>query len=273
VPIPEGGIGIGDPGVLFPLALKTADQHQNRGIAAPALFYVHLYNLHQPLLLRPGVQFDGRGLHWLRALYEHNAHYFDQQLLMFLKGLEERGLLEASLVIVTADHGEEFFDLGGLYHGWHINPPVMHVPLFVHYPHDQTNAPMPGTISQRVVNLIDLAPTICEAMGASICRESPLQGVSLLSANGPSNRTFPLLNWCSPIAGELGFSPARMRVLNCESGSMDVFEPGAEGWRLQTRSSDPLKFARGLGGELDELFRFWQPGRTNERNRMTLTGR
>src|SRR5262249_44869291 len=220
VPIPKGGVGVGDPGVLFPLALKTADLHRDRGTAAPAFFYVHLYNLHQPLLMRPGVQFDGRGLHWLRALYEHNAHYFDQQLLTFLKGLADRGLLEQSLVIVTADHGEEFFDLGGLYHGWHINPPVMHVPLFVHFPFAHTNAPAPGTLAQRAVNLTDLAPTICDTMGVSIRHESSLQGISLLSEE-PSNRTFSLLNWCSPIVGDLSFSPPRMRVLDCASGAME----------------------------------------------------
>lgn len=273
VPIPEGGIGLGDPGILFPLALRTADQHRGRDADAPAFFYVHLYNLHQPLLRRPGVPFDGRGLHWMQALYEHNARYFDQQLLTFLKGLKERGLLEQSLVIVTADHGEEFFDLGGLYHGWHINPTVMHVPLFVHYPLDQTNAPAPGTVSQRVVNLIDLAPTICNVMGLSIRRESSLQGISLLSANEASNRTFLLLNWCSPIVGDLSFSPPRMRVLDCASGATDVFEPGAEGWRLQTDSSDPLTFANGLGAELDEVFRFWQEGGSLKSSRMTKAGK
>jgi hypothetical protein len=273
VPIPEGGIGLGDPGVLFPLALQTADQHRRRDATAPAFFYVHLFNLHQPLFRRPGVPLDGRGLHWLQGLYEHNARYFDQQLLSFLKGLADRGLLEQSLVILTADHGEEFFDFGGLYHGWHLNPPVMHVPLFVHFPLPQTNAPAPGTLSQRPVNLIDLAPTICETMGVSIRRESSLQGISLLSAEVPSNRSFPLFNWCSPIVGDLSFSPPRMRVLDCESGAMDVFDSGVEGWRLQTRSPDRLDCARSLGAELENLFQFWQKGRSNEMSRMTITGR
>jgi hypothetical protein len=264
VPIPQGGIGLGDPGVLFPLTLQTAEQHQRRDAAAPAFFYVHLFNLHQPLFRRAGVPLNGRGLHWLQALYEQNARYFDQQLLSFLKELAERGLLEQSLVIVTADHGEEFFDFGGLYHGWHLNPPVMHVPLFVHYPHSETKAPAPGTLSHRPVNLIDLAPTICETMGVSIRRESPLQGVSLLSAEVPSNRTFPLFNWCSPVVGDLSFSPPRMRVLDCESGAMDVFELGVEGWQLQTHSSDPLNCARNLGTELEEMFQFWQKGTTHE---------
>jgi hypothetical protein len=265
VPTPQGGIGIGDPGVIFPLALQTADQHRSRGGATPAFFYLHLFNLHQPLFPRPGVPLEPRRLHWLRALYEQNARYFDQQLLTFLKGLAERGLLEQSLVIVTADHGEEFFDLGGLYHGWHINPTVMHVPLFVHYPLGQSNAPAPNTSLRRPVNLIDLAPTICETMGISIRPDSSLQGVSLLSANEPSDRTFPLLNWCSPIVGDLNFSPPRMRVLNCESGAMDVFEPGGvEGWRLQTHWSDPLKCARSLEAELEEMFQFWQGDRSRE---------
>jgi hypothetical protein len=272
VPIPDGGIGIGDPGILFPLALRKVDQHRTDDATAPAFFYVHLYNLHQPLLRRPGVPLEAGGLHWMRALYDHNARFFDQQLLLFLEGLEERGLLKQSLVIVTADHGEEFLDLGGLYHGWHINPAVMHVPLFVHFPAMQTNAPPPGTLSRRVVNLIDLAPTICESMGVSIRRESTLQGLSLLSPNELPNRAILLLNWCSPIVGELSFSPAQMRVLNCESGAMDVFEPGAEGWQLQTHSSEPPEFAPKVGAELEELFQFWHKDRNGEMN-WTMTRR
>jgi hypothetical protein len=182
-------------------------------------------------------------------------------------------LLEQSLIIVTADHGEEFFDLGGLYHGWHINPPVMHVPLFVHYPPEQTNAPPPGRTSERVVNLIDLAPTICGVMGISIRRESPLQGVNLLSFDELANRTFLLLNWCSPIVGDLSFAPLRMRVLDCESGAMDIFEPGTNGWRLQTQPSDPRKFAGELGNELDALFEFWHQDGSNQVNQMTMNGR
>jgi hypothetical protein len=272
VPIPDCGIGLGDPSILFPLALRTVDQHRADDAGAPAFFYVHLYNLHQPLLQRPGVPLEGGGLHWMRELYDHNARFFDQQLLLFLKGLEERGLLKQSLVIVTADHGEEFLDLGGLYHGWHINPTVMHVPLFVHFPATQTNAPPPGTLSPRVVNLIDLAPTICETMAVSIRRESSLQGLSLLSPNEPPNRAILLLNWCSPIVGELSFSPAQMRVLNCESGAMDVFEPGAHGWQLQTHSSEPRKFAPSVGAELEELFQFWHEDRAGSEMSRAMTG-
>src|SRR5262249_45187316 len=44
--IPDGGIGLGDPSILFPLALRTVDQHRTNDATAPAFFYVHLYNLH-----------------------------------------------------------------------------------------------------------------------------------------------------------------------------------------------------------------------------------
>jgi hypothetical protein len=146
--------------------------------------------------------------------------------------------------------------------------------LFVHFPLPYTNAPAPGTLSQRPVNLIDLAPTVCESMGVSIRRESSLQGVSLLSME-VTNRSFPLFNWCSPIVGDLSFSPPRMRVLDSESGAMDVFELGGEGWRLQTQthSPDPLNCALNLGAELENMFQFWQKGRGNEMSRMTTTGR
>jgi len=153
----------------------------------------------------------------MRGLYEQNAAYFDQQLLAFLQGLEQRGVMDNSMIVISADHGEELFELGGVYHGWQINPWVMHVPLFIHYPLSAPAAPGAG-IRSRPVNLIDLAPTICQAMGAEIVRNSPWQGVSLLQHEPAQSRSFLLLSWKNPVVGQLSFSPFRMVVLDLNSG-------------------------------------------------------
>jgi len=68
------------------------------------------------------------------ALYENNVAYVDAHLRLFIEALEKRGKLHESLFLVAADHGEEFFEYGRVFHGWEINPAVMRVPLYVHYP-------------------------------------------------------------------------------------------------------------------------------------------
>lgn len=258
VELGSGGVGQGDPAIVFPRALSALDQHRRAQPTHPGLFYLHLYNVHQPLLRRPGVPFQGKGRHWMRALYEQNAAYFDLHLEGFLQGLEQRGILRDSLVVITGDHGEEVFDLGGLYHGWQINPWVMQVPLYVHYPEGTRDAPSPGTVSGRPVNLIDLAPTICQAMGVRVVRNSSCQGISLLSSEPSEPRSFLLLSWETPLVGRISFSPLRMLVLNFESGSEEAFVPGDHSWSMTDARVPATALAKSLTHDLRDMFRYWR---------------
>jgi hypothetical protein len=258
VDVGDAGLGRGDPGVVFSRALQLLDQHCETSAHQPALFYLHLYNLHQPLLRRPGIPLPDRGRHWMRALYEQNAAYFDQKLKAFLEALEQRKVLSKAVVLITGDHGEEVFDLGGLYHGWQINPWVMRVPLFIHYP-TGTHAALPaGTISLRPVNLIDIAPTLCQVMGVSILRNSEWQGVNLLEPEPSTSRSFLLLSWETPLVGRVSFSPLRMLVMNLESGEEEAFVPSESGWSITAARLPPRELAGSINQELWRLFHYWR---------------
>jgi hypothetical protein len=249
---PAGGVGKEDPEVIFPAVLRALDAHLETSPAEPAFFYIHLFNMHQPLLPRADVPLDGRGQHWMKTLYEHNAAHLDRHLQRWLEGLDARGLLDDALVVITSDHGEEVFDYGGLYHGWQINPAIAAVPLLVHYPAGYHGAPAPGQSLERAVNLIDVAPTICEVMGASLRRESTLQGVSLL-APAPARRSFPLLSWKTRALGRVETSPPRLLALDAESGAVQTFRPGEDTWRPVAEEVEALRLADELGGDLAEL--------------------
>ena len=256
VPTPEGR-GLGDPGVIFPAALATLDRHERQNPAQPAFFYLHLFNMHQPLCERPEIPLQRHGDFFMRALYEQNVKYFDLQLLAFLKGLQQRGQLENSTIVVTADHGEELFEMGGVYHGWQINPWVMHVPLFVHYSSLTGSPPRPGT-NPRPVNLIDLAPTLCESMGMTIVRESPWQGINLLQPEPSNPRSFLLLSWKNRLVGQLTFAPTRMLVLDLNSGQEEMFVPGGRSWELKPGPVPPDTLAENLNVNLEQLFAYWK---------------
>lgn len=257
VTLHPGGIGLGDPGVVFPQALETLDAHLAESPQQPAFLYLHLFNMHQPLYRRAGIRLQSHGMYFMRALYEQNVAYFDEQLLRFLKGLQARGLLDNSMVVVCADHGEEMFEQGGVYHGWQINPWVMHVPLLVHYPLCLSAAPGPGVVN-RPANLIDLAPTICEAMGVEIVRHSSWQGVSLLAPEPAEPRSFLLLSWKNPLVGRMSFNPTRMLVLDLNSGQEQAFTPGPQGWVAGPGTSPPSVLASEFSGTLAKLFDYWE---------------
>ncbi len=106
-------------------------------------------------------------------LYDAEIAAADLQIGRILAGLAERGLSENTIVLLTADHGEEFWDHGDLGHGQSHYQELLHVPFI---------ASGPGIAPQRVsrpVSLIDLMPTVLELAG--LVAES-LPGRSLLPA-------------------------------------------------------------------------------------------
>ena len=97
----------------------------------------------------------------LRELHGLEVTYMDQWLGRLLQALEARGEADNTLIIVTADHGEEFWEHGGFEHGHAMNDEVLHVPLLVRMPH-RAGA---GRRVATPVSLIDVMPTALEVVG------------------------------------------------------------------------------------------------------------
>ncbi|MHB8079365.1 MAG: sulfatase, partial [Candidatus Krumholzibacteriia bacterium] len=97
----------------------------------------------------------------IAALYAREVQYADAWAGRLFDELRRSGLLDRSLVIVTADHGEELFDHGGIDHGHSLLPEVTGVPLIVRFP-DGTGR---GSVSAEQVSLLDVAPTVAAALG------------------------------------------------------------------------------------------------------------
>ncbi len=64
-------------------------------------------------------------------LYDRSLRYLDEQVARLLAGLEERGLFDPTIVILTSDHGEAFGEHGLWSHGWMLYEELIRVPLFV----------------------------------------------------------------------------------------------------------------------------------------------
>jgi hypothetical protein len=78
------------------------------------------------------------------------------------------------MIIFTADHGEEFWDHGKIGHGQSLRHELVQVPLLISYP------PLfpAGKVVNEGVEIIDLLPTIADALGGKIPPE--VQGESLI---------------------------------------------------------------------------------------------
>jgi arylsulfatase A-like enzyme len=109
-------------------------------------------------LIRPNM--PKRDLQHLLALYDAEIRYTDDTIAQILELFDAHGMLETTAVIVTADHGEEFFDHGRTGHGLTLHEEVVRVPLILWL---SGRRPVRST-SEQVVSLIDIAPTVCELL-------------------------------------------------------------------------------------------------------------
>jgi len=92
-------------------------------------------------------------------LYDGEIQYVDSALGDLFGIIEEEGILENTIIVFTADHGEEFWAHDEFGHGHCLYPEVIRIPLFIYLP------PSMGCISGRIsgyVSLVDVAPTILE---------------------------------------------------------------------------------------------------------------
>src|SRR5262249_6323446 len=70
-------------------------------------------------------------LEYVRSLYEGGIRSWDTALGHLLEGLARLGVLDSTIVVVTADHGEEFQEHGRLKHGTSLYDETLHVPLVI----------------------------------------------------------------------------------------------------------------------------------------------
>ncbi len=107
-------------------------------------------------------------------LYKNEITFNDIWFGNLREALEEKGIWEDTLIVVTSDHGEEFWEHGSVGHGHNVHQEMVHVPLIFHYPRGLPS----GRSVRSGAEVIDVLPTVLELIGA----EDPgdRQGRSLL---------------------------------------------------------------------------------------------
>jgi arylsulfatase A-like enzyme/Flp pilus assembly protein TadD len=133
----------------------------------PFFLFVHYYDPHQ--VFDPPEPFRSR---FADDAYQGEIAFVDHAIGELLGRLDELGLAESTLVVITADHGEMLGEHGELAHGFFIYESAMRVPLIVKIPGGPA-----GAVIGAPAGLVDLVPTVCGLLGI----EAPdgLDGVDL----------------------------------------------------------------------------------------------
>jgi len=110
------------------------------------------------------------------SLYDAEIRYTDEKLIEpLLKKLKDTGLYDQSMIILTSDHGEEFYDHHGWEHGHTLYDELLKVPLIIKFPGSEFAREKIHTI----VRLIDVMPTILDNLGLKRSGQN-LDGKSLM---------------------------------------------------------------------------------------------
>jgi hypothetical protein len=134
----------------------------------PLFLWVHFFEPHEPYVMHPDHPFGGD--------HPKDIDAYDSEIAAADAGIgkivaQVRASRPRAVVLLTADHGEEFGDHGGRYHGTTVYEEQVRVPLVVAAPGLQPR------VSSTVVQTIDLLPTVLSALG--IPRPPRLRGRDL----------------------------------------------------------------------------------------------
>lgn len=163
---------------------RALDRLDHRTAGRPAFLWMHLMEPHSPYtpparlrglfpprtpprlvskdVLPAWIQQEGSlDANFYESLYDGEIRSADEALGALFDGLRRRGLWDRLVLVVTADHGEEFLDHGGFEHNHTLFDEMVHVPLVVKAP-----GLTPG-VRDIETEAVDIAPTLARAAGAT----------------------------------------------------------------------------------------------------------
>ncbi|MDG2335890.1 MAG: sulfatase-like hydrolase/transferase [Myxococcota bacterium] len=147
--------------------------------------FLHYMDPHDPYFRHP---YDGYGIarvsnphpdaalaEEMHTLYKGEIEFLDANFGRFLDRLRADGVYDNTVIALVSDHGEEFFEHGGWWHGLTLYEEQIHVPLLIKW---AKRSPGPAADAHEpIARLIDVAPTLAAVAGAEI--PAAMQGTDL----------------------------------------------------------------------------------------------
>lgn len=199
-------LGDGRAGVSVDEAIEWISEYDN---PSPFFLSLHVFDPHDPY--DPPAPYDelftpsgAQGKTWwpalvdgsldsseenrehLVGLYDGEIAWTDSQLERLFAHLRDLNLDENTIIIIVADHGEEFLDHNSVGHGYTMHQEIVHVPIIIAGPGIPIDSLNTSDRSQT-----DILPTILAI--ASADKPDHLNGYSLLSSTVPA-RALPASN-------------------------------------------------------------------------------
>ena len=166
-------------GEKFFLWLHYMDPHSNY-IHHPEFGYAADYkgtlgqNIRFQNLNHEKHKLDHKDLEYIKDLYAEEISYTDKHIGRLLDYLSKLGLFDNTIVIITADHGEEFMERNRFGHGHTAHQELIHVPLIIYVPSDKE---LGAKRVESTAEVRSIARTVLDLCGI---RGNQIQGQNLL---------------------------------------------------------------------------------------------
>lgn len=184
--------------------LEWFTQWQARPDRAPFFTWVHFFDPHQPL---EAPAEDARGA---ASPYDAEITAADRGVGRILDALRAGGVLDDTIVILTADHGESLGEHGEATHAVFVYDATVRVPLLVRYPARFA----PGRVYEGPVRHVDVVPTLLGMLDLPGGHET--QGTDLASAWRGEVAPPALTQYSESLLSELGFGMAPLYAVRAD---------------------------------------------------------
>ncbi|MDG2050830.1 MAG: sulfatase [Myxococcota bacterium] len=167
----------------------------------------------------------------VRERYRGEVAFNDASFGQLVAFLKQKNLWEDTVVVLTSDHGEAFWEYGQAGHGKSLHEEVLRVPLILRGANDRLT---PGRRVERPVSLIDLAPTLLNL--AHLPVPEGLDGQNILA---PAAAPTPILAGLDLDHHNLqsAFDPPYKLVRNLATGTQHLYR--LDGPASEARPVDP----------------------------------
>ncbi|MFQ5806637.1 MAG: sulfatase [Phycisphaerae bacterium] len=206
----------GEDNITNPRVLEEVQHWLSENMRHPFFMFIHMWDVHfdftppppydtrfdpdyrgnisgRRFLSDPRINKDlpKRDLEHLLALYDGEIAWTDEHVGKIIAELEARGLLDSTVIIVTAGHGTAFFEHGLKGHRNSLFDEVIRIPLIIRYPARIAA----GQRHRQQVRMIDLLPTVVDLVGAPWdYRRLMGQSLAPLFAGGKTQRDEPAIS-------------------------------------------------------------------------------
>lgn len=184
------------------------------------------------------------------ALYDAAIRSIDGQIGRLLETLQQNDRLDDTVVVITADHGEEFWDHGRFFHGQSLYDELLHVPLIVKLPGGRSA----GTVVDRPVSLLSVSPSLVEWAG--LTRPPSFEGETLDGAiAAPQARGSALLATATQPQFPTRFAirkDADKLIESVDTGKRELFDVRQDPDERNDLSASAPQKGDALEGELDQ---------------------